>query len=72
VNLDFDNVGTENMDKDLWIQKHEEAIAEYLDRFPSASWEHAYNVTGQAADAAYAEHYAAMIDEERMRQKEAV
>jgi hypothetical protein len=56
--------------KHLWIQKHEEAIAEYLDRFPTATWGQAYEATWQAADSAYAEHFAAMLDEERMRQQE--
>ena len=55
--------------KDLFIEAHEEAIAEYLDRHPDSTWEEAYDRTAHRAEEIMADRWAARIDDARMRAK---
>lgn len=59
------------MSKDLWIEKHEQAIAEAMEADPNLDWSTAYNMdsTADRAQQLYQDHYANMVDEARMRAK---
>jgi hypothetical protein len=43
-------IGVRDMDKDFYIQCHEQLIDEYMIAHPKVTWEQAYNAT---ADQAY-------------------
>jgi hypothetical protein len=59
------------MSKDLWIQKHEQAIAEAMEANPNLDWSTAYNMdsTADRAQELYQDHYASLIDQARDRAK---
>jgi hypothetical protein len=69
----FDNVGTEeflSMDKEVFIEAHEELIEEYLEAHPEASYDLAYEITAHRANDRYMDKWAAQIDYARMIAKE--
>jgi hypothetical protein len=58
------------MSKEMWLQAHEELVAEYLDANPGMSWSLAYEITAEHVDARLADKLAAQIDQWRAEQKE--
>lgn len=58
------------MSKEMWIQAHEELVAEFLELNPGISWSLAYELTAEHVNDRLADKYAAMIDYERMMAKE--
>lgn len=58
------------MSKELWMQTHEELVAEFLELNPMVSWSTAYELTAEHVDARVRDKYAAMIDHWRMMEKE--
>lgn len=57
--------------KELFIAAHEELVQEYLDRHPEATWEQAYDLTADKADARYRSKFADLIDAAKQRAKDA-
>lgn len=49
----------------MWVQAHEELIAEFLELNPGLSWSLAYEVTAEHVDRRAADNYAALIDQMR-------
>lgn len=60
---------TTTVSKDIYIEAHEELIAEYLDMDPMVSWSVAYEITAPEVEGRLADKYGAMIDYERMAAK---
>jgi len=60
------------LSKDLYIEAHEELVAEYLDANPLVPWDIAYELTADGVQDRLADKYADMIDHWRMMQKENV
>lgn len=58
------------MSKELWIQAHEELIAEFLELNPMVPWSLAYELTAEHVNDRVADKYAAHIDHWRMMEKE--
>ena len=58
------------MSKELYIEAHEEAIADYLEANPEATEEGAYEATADAAYTRMTDKYAAMFDHYRDLKKE--
>lgn len=58
------------MNKDAWIQAHEELIAEFLEENPGVSESAAYDITAERVNDRLADHHAAQIDQWRLQQKE--
>lgn len=56
--------------KELWLQTHEELVAEYLEAHPGISWDAAYDRTADLVNDRMADKHAAMIDYARMIGKE--
>jgi hypothetical protein len=56
--------------KDLYIEQHEKAMADYLEAHPEASDEEAYDSTAQAAHERLTDYYADMADHYRDMAKE--
>lgn len=54
------------MSKELWLEAHEELVAEYLDKYPTTPWSVAYEATADAVQDRLADKYAEMIDHWRM------
>lgn len=55
--------------KELFIQAHEELIAEYMEKHPNASESEAYEVTSDAAYDRMKDKYADMVDAAKDRAK---
>ncbi len=55
--------------KDLYIEAHEELIAEYLETHPNATEQQAYDRTADRAYERMRDKYADMIDRARMMRK---
>jgi hypothetical protein len=58
------------MSKELWLQAHEDLVAEYLDLNPGTSWSLAYEITADHVNDRLRDRYAEMIDHARMMEKE--
>lgn len=56
--------------KELFIQAHEELIAEYLEEHPEATEAEAYEATADAASERMRDKYADMVDSARQMQKD--
>lgn len=56
--------------KELFIQAHEELIAEYLEEHPEATEAEAYETTADAASERMRDKYADMVDSARQMQKD--
>lgn len=56
--------------KELWLETHEELVAEFLELNPGISWSTAYEITAEHVNDRLADKYAAMIDHARMMAKE--
>lgn len=56
--------------KEVFILKHDDLVAEYLEAHPEASEAEAYDLTADAAMNAMQEHFADMVDYARMKAKE--
>ena len=52
--------------KDMYIQTHEELIAEYMDKYPMTSWSAAYELTANDVDKRMGDKWAALMDQQRM------
>ena len=59
------------MSKEMWIEAHERAIEEAMDKNPELSWDVAYKLgtTAERANVICANRYADMIDQARDRAK---
>jgi hypothetical protein len=58
------------MSKDWYIEAHEREVADYMDRYPNATWEQAYNRTADRAYDRMKDEMADAADMIRMRAKE--
>lgn len=56
--------------KELFIQAHEELIAEYLEKHPHCSEHDAYDRTADAAGERMRDKYADLVDAARQRKKD--
>jgi hypothetical protein len=54
----------------MWLQAHEDLVAEYLDLNPGTSWSLAYEITADHVNDRLRDRYAEMIDHARMMEKE--
>jgi hypothetical protein len=59
------------MSKDWFIEAHEREVADYMDRFPNASWQQAYDATGDRAYDRMRDEMADAADMLRQRRKDA-
>lgn len=58
------------MSKEWFIKAHEREVADYLDRHPSATWEHAYDRTADRAYDRMRDEMADAADMLRLRAKD--
>jgi hypothetical protein len=56
--------------KDLWLETHEQLVAEYLESHPGVSWTAAYELTAEHVDDRMRDSMAEKIDLLRMMEKE--
>jgi hypothetical protein len=59
------------MSKELFIAAHEELVEEYMEANPEATWDDAYQATGDLANDRYRDKFADMVDAAKQRAKDA-
>jgi hypothetical protein len=50
--------------KELWIQAHDELVEEYLERYPTATWNEAYDRCADFASERMMDNLADQIDQD--------
>lgn len=58
------------MSKELFMAAHEELIEQYMNDHPDASWDEAYEKTGDAAYDRMRDKFADMVDAAKQRAKD--
>ena len=56
--------------RELYIQAHEELIAEYLEKHPNITEAEAYDLTADKAYDRYRDKFADLVDQARQRKKD--
>ena len=60
------------MSKELWIQAHDELVEEFLEEYPDATWEEAYDKCAEHASERMGDNLASLGDQLRKELQEAM